>query len=184
MGFHEDIQEIWNHRVNSGYLYRGMSMNDLVDPLDPNRDPFKEIHHQLFALLDVLQELLDAGFRFRLREEHFGNVWWHELQDIVAWTRRDLQDTGIDFTSHRKGAREYADCYYGSQLKENFRYIADHLPDHREGPAIRSVMTEERWTLLSDVSDWISIPPREHRRIVISIGCSSFETICNSLKNG
>jgi len=169
MAFDEEIQQVWQDRIDSRHLFRGMSLKDIVDPLDPSRDPFEAIRPRLFLLLDVLQGLLDAGLKFRLREEHFGDVCWHELQNIVTWTRRDLEDTGIDFTSRREVAKGYSDCYQGSQLKQNFRYITEQLPRRRADPVVRSLMTEEKWQLLSVVSEWVSTCSPEHRRAVVSV---------------
>lgn len=103
-------------------------MKDLVDPLDPNHDPFEETRRQFFLLLDILQELLGAGFRFRLWEEHFGDVCWHELQNIVAWTCRDLEDTGV-----------WNDCPMSIRdlFSGHLTYCSSHLP-HLEFSPIQS----------------------------------------------
>jgi len=169
MGFNEDIQQIWEEHVHSQYLFRGMSAKDVADPLDPGHDPFEEIRPQLFLLLDLLQQLLNKGFQFQLREEHFGAVHWHELKNIVKWTRRDLEDSGIDFTSDCGAARDYSDCCQGSQLKQNFKCITEHLPEHRNDPVLSSLMSKEEWQLVSHVSNWVLLSSPEHRSVVIHV---------------
>jgi hypothetical protein len=135
------IRAVWENRVRGKPIFHGMSSTNLTDPLDPANDPFAAMRPTLYRLLDVLQGLVDAGFQFNVREDHFGQKYAHNLRLIVAWTRNDLCNPGIDFTTSYYDACGYADCCQGSQLKENFRYITAHLPEHRGEPVLRERMS-------------------------------------------
>jgi len=178
VAFEADLRQLWEERANSRFLYRGMSVKDLTDPLDPARDPFDGMRPGILELLDMLQGLVDTGFEFKLREEHFGHVCWHDLGDIIQWTRHDLDEPGVDFTSHHAAAREYADCFQGSQLKQNLKYITDYLPERRDEPLVMSNVGRRGWDLVSDIKAWVSTESPDHRGVVIHVrrSCPVFET--------
>jgi len=173
MGLDDDLCRIWLERVDSRYLYRGMSARDLKDPLDPNDNPFGGMSAKLQQALEVLQRVVDSGFQFALIEEHWGRRYEHSLGNIVAWTRNDLRDSRIDFTSNYQYAREYADNWQGSQLKQNFKYIAEHLPKHRAEPALKAAMTDDDWRLLAEINRWVCEESPDHKGVVLWIRRSS-----------
>ncbi len=166
----------WRDRVDGDHLYRGMGAHDLTDPLDPAHDPFGEIRDGLERLLVILQGLLDRGFQFTVYEDYSGLSF--DLADIVTWTRADLRRPGIDFTSSHEDARGYARNFQGSQLKQNFRYITDHLPERRGDALLQACMTDDDWGLTREINDWVSRTCKQHRRIVIWVrrSCPVFET--------
>ena|GEM_PF-1606009 len=169
--------ELWREKVESEFVFRGMSAKDLRDPLDPSIDPFRPVKPRLFELIEVLERLVGAGLRFDVREEHFGQKYVSDLGVILLWTRRDLNNSGIDFTSSYCDACEYADCYQGSQLKENFKYITDHLPSRESDPVVQAHMTEREWSLVSEINNWISEESTGHRSIVVWVrrSCPAFD---------
>ena len=95
--FDHGIMALWKERVQDKFIYRGMGMHDIQDGLDPGKDPFRDIRPQLFRLISVLEEVMSRGFRFTVHEDHSGMSF--SLNDIIAWTRRDLENPGLDFTS-------------------------------------------------------------------------------------
>jgi len=171
------IEAVWEDRVRGRPIFHGMSSLNLADPLDPANDPFAAMGPTLYRLLDVLQGLVDAGFQFAVREEHFGQKWAHDLRLIVAWTRNDLDNPGIDFTSSYYDACGYADCCQGSQLKENFRYITSCLPGCREDPVVRERMGKAEWSLVEEVGNWIQRDASQHRSLVLQVdrACPAFD---------
>jgi hypothetical protein len=177
MAFEDELLQLWQETVNSRYLYRGMSAKDLTDPLDPACDRFDGMAPGILELMEVLQGLVDDGFEFQLGEEHFGKVWWHDLGDIIRWTRHDFEHTGIDFTSLHQAAREYADCFQGSQLKQNLKYITDYLPERKDDPVVTSRMGEKEWVLVSRINAWLATESPDHRGVVIWVrrSCPVFE---------
>ena len=167
----------WEDRVRGRPIFHGMSSANLTDPLDPANDPFAPVRPRLYQLLDVLQGLVDNGFQFAVREEHFGQKYAHDLRLIVAWTRNDLDHPGIDFTTSYYDACGYADCCQGSQLKENFSYITKHLPDRRDDPIVRGRMREQDWSLVAEIRHWIERDAAQHRSIVLwaDRSCPAFD---------
>ncbi|HUW35191.1 MAG TPA: hypothetical protein VM223_26575 [Planctomycetota bacterium] len=171
------LKGVWEDRVRAKPIYHGMSSANLTDPLDPAKDPFAAMRPKLYRLLDALQRLTDSGFQFVVREEHFGVKYANDLRLIVAWTRNDLDNPGIDFTTSYYDACGYADCCQGSQLKENFRYITSHVPERKDDPVVRRLMGAEEWALVGDVADWIAQGAAEHRSIVLHVdrSCPAFD---------
>jgi len=171
------IRSVWEERVRGRPIFHGMSSINLTDPLDPACDPFSAMRPTLYRLLDVLQGLVDVGFQFTVREEHFGQRYSHDMRLIVAWTRKDLDNPGIDFTTSYYDACGYADCCQGSQLKENFQYITAHLPGCREEAIIRERMGDAEWSLVDEVGNWIRRDAHQHRSVVLHVdrGCPAFD---------
>ena len=167
VSFDEVLHQSWHDRMATDFLYRGMSSADLQDGLDPGRDPFASIRPRLLVAIDSLQRVVAGGVELILTEEHFGTVYRIKLSDILCWTTRDLVDTGIDFTSHHQTAREYADCFHGSQLKQNLRTITRELPNRRGDPGVRDVMTSGEWDVWAEIGDWVSATVPDHRPIVL-----------------
>ena len=174
---HDVIEAVWKDRVRGRPIFHGMSSVNLTDPLDPGYDPFSAMRPTLYRLLDVLQGLLDAGSQFTVHEEHFGQKYSHDLWHIVAWTRNDLDNPGIDFTTSYYDACGYADCCQGSQLRENFQYITGHLPGRREDPIIRERMGDAEWSLVDEVGNWIRRDANRHRSVVLHAdrACPAFD---------
>jgi len=100
-------------------------INDLVFPLDPNHSPFKHMNQLLLDFFAMLDKLIASKIMFDIVETHFGTTYKHSLTDIIKWSKRDLATCGIDFTSSYQTAREYADCWHGSQLKQNIKTISE-----------------------------------------------------------
>ena len=121
----ELIESYWIDNVDSKCAYRGMDKNDLIFPLDPNFRPFNPVKDLILGFYDALDKLIENGILFNVVETHFGVTYKHDLRNIVRWSRRDINMTGIDFTSNYKEALEYADCWQGSQLKQNIKTISD-----------------------------------------------------------
>lgn len=166
----------WQLRVDSKYFYRGMSVKDLVDPLDPGADPFSPIRPSLLQLIERLNILLDAGFEFTIHEDHSGYDF--VLRDILNWTSHDLANPGVDFTSSHEGACGYGKNFQGSQLRQNFKYITEHLPEWSDDPHVRQLWTGEDWQSVRTIHRWIAHQSPRHQQAVIWVRRShpSFES--------
>lgn len=167
------IRTIWEERINSQYIYRGMSVMDLKDPLDPGDNPHKDVLPQLYEFLTILEKIVNAGFLFKVIERHGNMTYEHDLRDIIVWTRRDLSNASIDFTSSYRAAGEYADCWQGSQLKQNLKYITDHLLQKRDHTILNTIMTDDAWTLFGEIVQWVSYESPDHKGIVLWISRTS-----------
>jgi hypothetical protein len=163
--FEQEMKALWQERVASKYLYRGMSTCDLKDPLDPKTDPFQEVRPQLFRLIEALERALAKGFTFTVHED-YSNLSF-DLKDILKWSRRDLENAGLDFTSSYKSASGYSRNYQGSQLKQNFKYITDHLTKRIENSSPLLDMTEEDQAATSLINIWLSENKNGGSRVVI-----------------
>ncbi|HUT75594.1 MAG TPA: hypothetical protein VM221_12265 [Armatimonadota bacterium] len=152
--FIEAAERIWQEAVASRYMYRGMCLEDLSDPLDPQADPFRPIRPELCHLLEILQAQVSRGFRFTVHEDY--SSFSFDLKDILDWSKRDLDSPGIGFASIHHSALGYAHNYRGSQLKQNLKYITDHLPERKDDPILRAGMTAAGWALVERVSEWVS----------------------------
>lgn len=161
------LESVWHDQVASRCVYRGMSLGDLADPLDPVRNPHAEALPLVETCLAVLQRLVDTGFSFTIVETHWGRSWEHDLENIVTWSRNDLDHPRIDFTSSIQAAREYSDNWHGSQLKQNLKSITEHLPEQRDDALLKQVLTVDDWTLLEQVHRWVNLPTNQHRGIVL-----------------
>jgi len=172
--FDDILRRTWREDVQSKYMYRGMSVKDLCDPLDPSFDPFAEIRPELDRLLTLLEDTVANGFEFTVVEDYSGFSF--PLRNILAWTRNDLNNPGLDFMSVHAGG--YAQNFQGSQLKQNFRFITAHLPEHRNDPTIRARLTADDWELVSEVNAWMSRKDPRHKPVVIWVRrtCLAFET--------
>jgi len=159
------LHEQWQSRIDSKFLYRGMSARDLVDPLDPETDPFSPIRPPLLTLIERLYLLLDAGFEFTVHEDHSGYDF--SLRDILNWTAGDLANPGLDFTSSHEGACGYGRNFQGSQLRQNFKYITEHLPERQNDPHVRQLWTNEDWQTVGTVHRWVANESIEHQQIVL-----------------
>jgi hypothetical protein len=177
MGFNKSLHHTWEKRVNSRYMFRGMSRKDLTFPLDPKGNPFAEAASKISEFLDMLLRVVDAGFRFKVVEQHWGQAYEHDLRDIVTWSKRDLANGGLDFTAHYQAAREYADNWQGSQLKQNLKYVTNHLPECVDNALLATIFNEEDWNLLHEVKQWISEESLNNRGIVLWVrrSCPVFE---------
>jgi len=173
----EILRAVWEERVRGKPIFHGMSTANLAYPLDPAHDPFTAMRPTLYRLLDVLQDLVNGGLEFTVREEHFGQTYSHALRLIVAWTRNDLDNPGIDFTTSYYDACGYADCCQGSQLKENFKYITDHLPERKDDPVLREHMRDEEWGMVDRVAGWIAQDANDHRSVLLCVdrACPAFD---------
>jgi hypothetical protein len=163
--FENAIKDLWNERVDGRFIYRGMGLHDLQEGLDPGNDPFGEIRPQLFHLISVLEEVLSKGLEFTVHEDYSGMSF--SLKNIVAWSRRDLENPGMDFTSLYDNACGYSKNFRGSQFRQNFKYITDHLPEWANDPILKSVISEEDWKIVSLVNSWIVGKEDNHTRIVV-----------------
>jgi len=152
-----------------------MRLEDLSDPLDPAADPFQPIRPKLSTLIAVLRQQVARGFRFTVYEDYSSLSF--DLKDILNWSKRDLDDPGIDFTSSHHSATGYAHNYHGSQLKQNLKYITDHLPAFRKDPVLAAGMTAEDWRIVDEVNKWISGSGTPCIKIVIWVRrpCPAFE---------
>lgn len=162
--FENIINDLWKERVDGRFIYRGMGLHDLQEGLDPDNDPFSEMRPQLFHLICILEEVLSKGFKFTVHEDYSGMSF--SLNDIIAWSRRDLENPGMDFTSLYDNACGYSKNFCGSQLKQNFKYITDHLPLAND-PILKSEMSEEDWKIISLVNSWIVREDDDYTRIVV-----------------
>lgn len=122
------------------YLYRGMPALDLLSGdviLDPKHNAFGEYRDLFLRYAEALQALVDGGFEFTVHD-----TYDNPLSNIVRWTLRDLQSPSIDFTE------SYAQNYCGSQVKHNFRIIADAIGSH--GAAFDALTAEIKQVLAID----------------------------------
>ncbi len=165
------IETLWKERVAGQHLFHGMGKHDLTDPLDPAKDPFAEVRPKLLRLIQVLSQALTAGFRLTVYEDYSGMSF--DLADILKWSKRDLGDGGIDFTSSYQDACGYSRNHLGSQLKQNFKFITDHLPDRSDDSALAPFMTEDDWDIAAELNSWISRGGNDHTRIVLWVSRTS-----------
>jgi len=167
---------LWQETVHARHLFRGMSAKDLTDPLDPSFDPIAPVRASLRRLLELLDGLLASGFEFTVHEDYSGLSF--DLKDIVAWTKGDLDHPGIDFTSSYESACGYAQNFQGSQVKQNFKFITDHLPGRADDPLLKTSMTDDDWRLVSEINAWVSRESADHKRVVLWVrrSCPAFES--------
>jgi len=163
--FENDIHDLWKERVDSCFLYRGMGLQDLQEGLNPDNDPFREIRPQLFQLICILENALSKGFQFTVHEDYSGMSF--SLNDIITWSRRDLENPGLDFTSFYDNAAGYSRNFCGSQLKQNFKYITDHLPELSNDSILKSEICGEDWKIISRVNSWIIGGDNSHTRVIV-----------------
>ena len=163
--FEDAINDLWKKRVEGCFIYRGMGLHELQKGIDPENDPFSEIRPQLFHLISILEKVLLKGFKFTVHEDYSGMSF--SLNNIIAWSRRDLENPGIDFTSLYDSAWGYSMNFRGSQLKQNFKYITDHLPELANEPILKSEMSEKDWKIVSLVNTWMVGEEDNHTRIVV-----------------
>lgn len=163
--FDNAIKDLWKERVDGRFIYRGMGLQDFQEGIDPDNDPFSEIRPQLFHLICILEKVLSKGFKFTVHEDYSGMSF--SLNNIITWSRRDLENPGIDFTSLYDNACGYSKNFRGSQLKQNFKYITDHLPELANEPILKSEISEEDWKIVSLVNSWIVGEDDDHTRIVV-----------------
>jgi hypothetical protein len=161
------IEGVWRDHVASRHVYRGMSRRDLSDPIDPADNPHADALPLVRKCLDVLQRVVDSGFEFTLVETHWDQSWRHDLRNIVAWSRNDLNHPRIDFISTLQTAREYSDNWQGSQLKQNLKYITEHLPEHKHHPVLRQALSDPDWSLLERAGHWVNNGHAAHIGIVL-----------------
>jgi hypothetical protein len=149
------ITQPWLTQVDSKYVYRGMNATDLQFPLDPAKRPFQTVLPLLSAFLDIIDALIAKGVVFDVVETHFGNTCIHGLRNIVKWTRRDLSTQGIHFTSKYQSAREYSDCWQGSQLKQNIKFISEYLLQKKDSPEFTNDLKETDWKIIHKTFQWV-----------------------------
>jgi len=90
-----------------------------------------------------------------------------KLKDIIDWSRRDLDDGGIDFASSYEDGCGYSDNWQGSQLKQNFKYITDSLPEKSSDPILASHITDQEWAIISELNSWLSKDGNDQARVVL-----------------
>ena len=142
-------------------------MNAADLPLDPLKHPFQTELPMLLSFLDVIDRLISNGLAFDVIETHFGNTCVHDLRNIVKWTRRDLSRQEIDFTSKYQSAREYSDCWQGSQLKQNFKYISTHILERKQSSEFADILRSTDLTIIEQVYHWLTITRDNSAPIVI-----------------
>lgn len=163
--FKKQVEAIWREQVAGKHMFHGMGAHDLADPLDPAKDPFADIRPHLFQLIQALEAALEAGFEFTVHEDHSGMSF--TLKDIVEWSRRDLEDGGIDFTASYEDGCGYSGNWQGSQLKQNFKYITDSLPERADDPILASCITGQEWAIVAELNEWLSKDGDDHMRVVL-----------------
>lgn len=161
------IETAWRDHAASQYVYRGMGMGDLSDPIDPAGNPHASVLPLVRKCLDVLQRVVDSGFEFTVVETHWEQSWTHALKNIVAWSRNSLDHPRIDFISAHQAAREYSDNWQGSQLKQNMKYITEHLPEYKDDPVLRQALGLQDWLTLERVNRWVSNEQARHIGVVL-----------------
>jgi hypothetical protein len=165
--FEQQIEVLWTEQVAGRFMFHGMSRQALADPLDPDVDPFTAVRPHLDRILNVLQSAVADGFQFEVHEIHSKMVF--SLKDILNWSKRDLEIGGIDFTSSYRDACGYANNFQGSQLKQNIKTIAEHLPERKNDPILAERMSEHDWKCLSELNQWITTGGNDHSRVVLWI---------------
>lgn len=157
----DKIRGIWKERVTGRFVYRGMDKADLVFPLNPENRPFEQNKGMILSFFNIVEEILDTGHTFEVVEEHFGNRCVHDPRNLVKWSRRDLELKGIDFTSNYNSAREYSDCWQGSQLKQNIKSMSAHLLKSRK-------VAPEKLGVVHAISEWVNTP-RPSKPVVLHV---------------
>ena len=165
--FEKSIINLWKERVDEDFIYRGMGLYDLQKGLDPKNDPFSEIRPKLFDLINVLEKAMSKGFNFTVHEDYSSMSF--TLNNIIAWSRRDLKNPGLDFTSLHESACGYSKNYNGSQLKQNFKYMTDHLPEKADDPILKSEMKEKDWNIVSAINSWLVNGKGSNNRVIVWI---------------
>ena len=169
MNIESKLYKTWQDKVDNQYIYRGMSSVNLGDYLSPDNDPYEGWYKEIHIFYDVMQHLIDSGLEFDLKEEHFGNICYHKLSNIIKWSKRDLKDDGIDFTTDFNGAKEYSDCYQGSQMKQNINTIINHLLQNKSDKIIKNNLKASNWKLIQEIKDKLLKSNIEHQSIVLCI---------------
>ena len=165
LGFKNSIRDLWKERVDSKFVYRGMGLHDLQKGFEPENDLFQKIRPELFHLISMLENALSKGFKFTVYQAY--NGWSFSLNDILAWSRNDLEKPGIDFTSSYKKAHGFSKNYRGSQLKQNFKYITDNLPKRSNDPILKSIMGAKDWETVSIINAFLSNETASHSRAIV-----------------
>ena len=160
-----DLFEIWESRVKGKFLYRGMSSLDLIFPLDPSRSLFQDQKNMILDFFNTVEKMVSNGNSIEVTETHFGNTCVHDINNIIKWTRRDLDTSGIDFTSKYQSGVEYSDCWQGSQLKQNIKTISDNILRSKNVYNLSS----EDIIIIEKTSEWVNTPRHGHKPVVLWI---------------
>ena len=174
--FNELIERLWNEEVNQKFVYRGMDENDLNFPLNPNNDPYSEYKELIINFLDLLDKLLNEGLQFIVIENHFGKKYTHDPKNLSSWSRRDINRKEIDFTSHYQSAKEYSDCWQGSQLKQNLKSIANHFLSNFKSISTAYNIKNYEWEFVKEINAWLNVQ-RKPKPIIIHLkrNCDLFK---------
>jgi len=151
------IHAIWESRVQNKFVYRGMDRGDLIFPLNPAQKPFESNKSLILNFFTIIDEILETGLEFEIIEDHFGNKCFHNPRNLVKWSRRDLEIDGIDCTSLYQSAKEYSDCWQGSQLKQNLKSLTSYILEHMTTPQIKEVLTSKKLEIINEVETWLNV---------------------------
>jgi hypothetical protein len=133
-----------------------MDKSDLIFPFDPKKNPFEPYKIKIQKFFSIVDEICDAGHTFKIIEVHFGKKYYHDPKNLSVWSRRDLNKTGIDFTSIYKNAAEYADCWQGSQLKQNIKSLSECLLSNAKSEICSRILTKDDTDIIHELNDWVN----------------------------
>ena len=134
-----------------------MDKSDLIFPLDPKKNPFELYKTKIQKFFDIVDKICDAGHNFEIMETHFGKKHYHNPKNLSIWSRRDINKTGIDFTSIYKNAVEYSDCWQGSQLKQNIKSLTEYLLSNAKNEICSQILTKKDMEIIQEMNDWVNI---------------------------
>ncbi len=164
----ELVENYWEDHINAKCVYRGMDRNDLIFPFNPKLRPFETVSNLINSFFSTLNKLMQNGILFDIVETHFGISYKHSLQNIVSWSIRDISTIGIDFTSNYQAALEYADCWQGSQLKQNVKTISEYLISNRTRLKLSSILSEIELADIDKAKNWVN-SRRNSKPIIIHL---------------
>lgn len=150
------VENIWIRFVFQKFVYRGMDKSDLIFPLDPKKNPFEPYKTEIQKFFNIVDKICDAGHNFKIIETHFGKKYYHDPKKISIWSRRDLNKTGIDFTSIYENAVEYSDCWQGSQLKQNIKSLSEYLLSNANNRICSRTLTKNDIDVIHELNNWVN----------------------------
>lgn len=145
-----------------------MDKSDLIFPLDPKKNPFEPYKIKIQKFFNIVDNVCDAGHIFKIVETHFGSNCYHDPKNLSIWSRRDLNKTGIDFTSIYKNALEYSDCWQGSQLKQNIKSLSEYLLSNAKNEIYSQILTKNDIEIIQEINDWVN-SNRDSKPVVIHL---------------
>ncbi|CAL7959140.1 conserved hypothetical protein [Gammaproteobacteria bacterium] len=163
--------------VDGCYFYRGMSLNDLDSKskiiLDPKKNPLSNIMPLLMEYSEFLLNLTEKGLEFSVND-----FYVEPLQKVLSWTIRDIKNPGIDFTTNYADAAAYAFNYAGSQIKHNFKIIANTIGRCKNQPCFSATEKKGFLQITKKARELLLLESSiKHKPIVLKVkrSCEAFQ---------